>query len=203
MSARKRKKVDKRGQIVRQQKVQMLSKEQFIAIWPGPVVTLDRVPAIAILEGVKQCENRTWSIKGSRNMEGIPIGIHIKKKESKPKVVKFLNSHSLFKTQLLCGRTSYAGMTPEEFYVNTHKYAGQIVGYMICDTHPDPDINYGHANYPINRGHIWYIHDVFQFRYPVAGFQGAQSWQHIRHPTILQRFVRAIPVSFSQCYIIS
>ena len=195
--SQRRRKVDKRSQVLRhpQPKV-MLSRGESLSIWPGPVITLDRCPALAILEGVKHCENRPFNIKGRHgyNMEDIPIGIHIKKNESKTKVVKFLNQHPIYKTQLLCGGGEYSGMTPGEFYVKTCRFAGKIVGFMRCDNHPDPDINYVHASYPVNRGFIWYIHEVFQFRYPIGGFQGGQTWKYIKDRDLLIRYMRQYPV---------
>ena len=163
--------------------------------WDAPVITLNRVPAVAIMERLKRCENRPFALV-SRNYDHshVPIGIHIKKSESKRQVVQYLKDNALFKRQLLAGNSKYHGLTPEEFYAQTQNLVGKIIGYIRCDQHRDVKWNYPHDGYPRDRGHVWIIYDAFQFRHALSGFNGGQTWRYINDSNLLNKYMQSLPV---------
>ena len=172
-------------------------REECKSIWPAPVVSVTRVCGVAIMEGLKKCENRDIHIYGhNHDYRGIPIGLHISKTLKKPGVKDFLKKHSKFATQLF-GSGTYVGMDANAFYAATNQFHGKIVGFIMCDNVPDPDVVYTHAHYPDRRKYVWYIHQVYSFRTLIAGFQGGQSWKYFEDRRLLDAYLRQFPVKFA------
>ena len=156
-----------------------------------------RPAACAIMEGFKRVENRNTRLKNNDfNYIGLPIGIHVKK-ETKSEVLEDFKDGPKFKTELFTSKR-YRGCTEDTFFSKTQCMNGKIIGAIIFDVWPDPDVTYPHYNYPIERKKHWYVQKVIPFKADewISGFAGGQNWKFMRSSSIISRFIKQLPVKF-------
>ena len=173
-----------------------ITTEEAQSIFPGVVLTIRRPQVDLIFDGLKKCENRHWNVCGRKHdYRDIPIAVHVSSTQSMSEVRKAIKDNPLWKKQLLV-QSRFKGMTVEEYIAASNEQCGKIIGFIKCDDFPDPDVKYYHKHYPKRMSHVWYIHDYYLFRSPIAGCKGAQTWKVWRYKAGLLALLRQIPVTF-------
>lgn len=168
-----------------------LTKKQSMRQWPFPIITVQVPWALLLVKGVKRTENRSFSIPPEWILK--PVGIHVSSGfGSRDKLREWFGKRAV--ASALNEMQPYQRMAKDDRIQEMKRLCGHIIG--ICYFQPTPvglSVD-PFVDYPEATAYHWYVATYLPFQHPVPGHKGNLRWTFISKQSVMDRFMKELPV---------